>query len=304
MVTCNYLRISVTDRCNLRCIYCSPDGRVKKVAPSNFLRPNEIIDTVSLLAEMGFANVRLTGGEPLLRKDICGLIEKIRKIPGIEDVSMTTNGLLFADSAKELKSAGLSRVNISLDSLKPERFAALTGVNGFSAVWRSVMKALELSLTPVKINTVLFKGINDDEIFDFAELTKSYDLDVRFIEHMGKGPYIANTAVFEKLKTRYAFGDKKYDSRGYGPAEYVNISGAKGFIGFISPNTKNFCKTCGRLRLSCDGKLYPCLFSPSHMDLKRAGAAPDNNIKKEIVRLIAGKSGQRRSSANMCCFGG
>lgn len=329
--TYNYLRISVTDKCNLNCLYCRPKERVRKMAHHDLLRYEEMVDFVSLLAGLGVKYVRLTGGEPLVRRGLPVLIGKLKEVPGIEEVSMTTNGLLFADYAEELKDAGLDRVNISLDTLKPGRFEYLTQVNpvgcgGLEPVWRAIMRAIELGLAP-KINVVLFEGINDDELFDFAELTRKYDLTVRFIEYMGRPEgrngfrFVSNHEVFERLRGRYRFSGGEKGSGGHygffkgnGPAKYIRLPGAKGCLGFISPNTDCFCDDCNRLRLSCDGKLYPCLFSPHYLDVRGLvrGGAGGETIRGEVGRLMEAKprftyrdrGKNSPSNLDMCYFGG
>jgi cyclic pyranopterin phosphate synthase len=218
-------------------------------------------------------------------------------LPPIEEVALTTNGILFREKAEELKEAGLNRVNISLDTLRPDRYVAITGEDAFDSVWRSVLTALELNFSPVKINVVLFEGLNDDEILDFAELTRKYPLSVRFIEYMETAgerdgyKYVSNEVVFERLKSRYEMVEGQQNPRGNGPAKYISIRGAEGRIGFISPKTDCFCDSCNRLRLSCDGKLYPCLFSSHCLDVRVLirGGKGDKEIADEISKLMEDK---------------
>lgn len=302
---CDYLRVSVTDRCNLNCSYCG-DGQS---APSSGehavpLDAGEIGNIITSLLPLGIKRVRLTGGEPLLRGDICKIISNIKNIPEIGDIAMTTNGILFSESANELKQAGLKRVNISLDTLNRGRYTGLTGVDGLDAAMGAIHKAIELRLSPVKVNVVLLNGINDDEIMDFAELTLKYPIDVRFIEYMGRGRmgrelhYIPSENVLRHLKDNFKILDEPYDSVGGGPARYVKIDGARGFIGFISPNSENFCGSCTRLRLSSDGRLFPCLFSKNYIDIRRLMNIGD------ISNITELKAGFKRENVNMCYFGG
>lgn len=320
----NYLRISVTDRCNLSCNYCSSGRSAANIQSSDLLTFEEIEEFVRKMTVSGIKYVRLTGGEPLLRKDLPILVGMLKRVPGIEEVSMTTNGILFAEHALELKKAGLDRVNISLDTLKPDRFRELThihlrGGGGFEAVWRSVMNAIELDLRPVKINVILFKGINDDEVLDFVELAKKYDVVVRFIEYMGKTEYesvlngevksfILRQAQDEREAANpFTLSLSKSGVVGHGPAKYIKIAGSKGAIGFISPVTEPFCKDCNRLRLSSDGKLYPCLFSEKYIDMKVWMRNKENVIPAPAGDWSAsgGKvRTQDRKRLDMCYIGG
>lgn len=264
----DYLRVSVTERCNLNCIYCKP--RLCTNAWRKPLTTDKLVACIARLVEGGVKRVRLTGGEPLVRPDITGLIKKIRKIsPEVEDISITTNGLLLKNLIDDLKSAGLQRINISLDALDPITFKKITGADSFGAVWSAVLKAVSSGFKRIKLNTVLLKGVNDSSIFDFAELTMRYDLDVRFIEYMGRGnlQYVSSNEILGRLKERYQLEIAYYPFDGGGPAEYMKIPNAKGFLGFISPNTRNFCSRCTRLRLSADGRLFTCLFSTSYIDM-------------------------------------
>lgn len=270
----NYLRISVTDRCNLRCQYCRPMARGEFLPHGELLTFEEILQVVEVLAAHGVRKVRLTGGEPLLRKGLADLVAAIGSVQGIEDLSLTTNGVLLAQYAKKLKEAGLRRVNVSLDSLRPERFASITQRDAFGRVWEGIEAALAVGLEPVKVNVVAIRGFNDDEIEDFARLTFDLPLHVRFIEFMPVGPnrweqqrVIPCDEILERVKAiglllPVPSGDTD------GPARRFRLKGAKGELGFISPLSSHFCSRCNRLRLTPDGKLRACLFSDHEVDLK------------------------------------
>ena len=286
-----YLRISITDRCNLRCVYCMPEEGVPALRHGEVLSYEEIIRIVRVAAGAGIKKVRLTGGEPLIRKDVASLIRQIAAVPGIEDLALTTNGILLEKMAGEQAQAGLKRINVSLDSLVPERFEKLTRGADLSAVLSGIAMAERAGFLPIKINMVPIHGLNADEIQDFARLTLAKPWHIRFIEFMPIGA----RAMWDEtkvVKTREvmdaisALGElEPVESReNDGPARHFRLPGAKGLLGFISPLTAHFCGTCNRLRLTADGKLRPCLFSESEIDLKtpmRAGCDDD-----ELVRLL------------------
>jgi GTP 3',8-cyclase len=293
----NYLRISVTDRCNLRCVYCMPESGVALMSHYDILSYEEIFSIVKAAAELGITRVRLTGGEPLVRAGLPDLVSLIDSIDTIEDISLTTNGILLAEYAVELKEAGLRRVNVSLDTLKPERFQKITRCGTLNKTLEGIKAAEEAGLTPVKINMVVMAGVNDDELTDFAMKTVKDGWNVRFIELM---PSTANEPVSAKLvpvsemKKRIDTLGKLEPARievGNGPARYFRLPGAKGTIGFISPVTEHFCFQCNRLRLTADGKLRPCLLNDEEIDLKTPlrGGAPAEELKKLIAQAIASK---------------
>jgi len=284
-----YLRISVTQKCNLKCLYCGTgdEGGPDCLA---YITPEEYGKIVSAMAELGIRRVRITGGEPLMRKDICGIIRHISKVRGIEDISLTTNGILLRNMAGELKSAGLKRVNISLDSLKKERFNYITGGGRLEDVLEGIQKAMGAGLNPVKINTVLIKGVNDDEIDDFINLAKDNPLEVRFIELMPIGPYgeensgriIYNSSIIKERKQLIFCGDTPAGS----PAEYYRIEGYKGRIGFISPMSHKFCDSCNRIRLTCDGKIKPCLGNNGEVDVTEILRQQPEKLAEFIRKVI------------------
>lgn len=287
-----YLRVSVTDRCNLRCVYCMPASGVPNIPHEEILRYEEIVRIVRLAVEMGIVHVRLTGGEPLVRKDIVELVRELAAIPGLDDLAMTTNGILLAKYAQPLAEAGLKRVNISLDTLSPERFQRITRLGSLERTLAGHQAALDAGLRPVKVNTVVVRGLNDDEIIDLARLTMQPDWHLRFIEMMplGEGAHWTGDGVVPTAEIRArvaaAFGELTPVSKagpGVGPARYYQLPGAEGTLGFISPVTEHFCFTCNRLRLTSDGKILPCLLSDLSFDLRtpmRAGA--DDATMREI----------------------
>ena len=273
----NYLRISVTDRCNFRCRYCMPEEGVQNLEHGKILSLEDYTRLARVAARVGISKIRLTGGEPLVRKNITRLVECLADIDGIDDIAMTTNGLLFPALAQELKAAGLKRVNISLDTLKEERFAYITRRGGLSSVLQAISKALELGMDPVKINVVAIRGFNDDEIGDLARLAYDHPLHIRFIEFMPVGDLlfwepermIPSDEIRMELQNYYELSPEK-TVEGNGPARYYKISGGAGSIGFISPMSHQFCSECNRIRLTADGKLRGCLYEKQEVDLKQA----------------------------------
>lgn len=291
----DYLRISVTDRCNLKCIYCMPDKGLKYFSSSEYLTTEEITRFVRIANKHGLRKVRITGGEPLLRDDILSLISSIKSI-GINDLSITTNGIKLAAMAQELKYAGLDRVNISLDTLISSKYRDITRGGEISHIWKAIEKAEIAGLYPIKINIVPIKGINDNEITDFAALTITKDYHVRFIEFMPIGKsrlwtkdnYIQMKEVMEKVSSLGELTPLEF--KGKGPSRNFRLKGAKGIIGFISPITNCFCDFCNRLRLTAHGKIRPCLFSNIEIDIKAAlrEGLSDNELEEllnEAVRV-------------------
>jgi cyclic pyranopterin phosphate synthase len=288
--TIDYMRISITDRCNLRCVYCMPSGGIKFLDHSDILRYEEIVRVLRVAVQTGVRKVRITGGEPLARRNITGLIKMIRSIEGIQQLSLTTNGILLERYAEELADAGLDRVNVSLDSLKPERYREITRGGDLHAVLRGIEAAERAGLTPVKINMVPIRGLNDDEIGEFAKMTLTAPYQVRFIEFMpfveedmwNKDHFISTEDIQSRVEQIGAL--VPVEMKKAGPARCFKFDGAAGIVGFISPISNHFCKECNRLRLTADGKLRPCLFSETEIDLKpslRSGGTDD-----EIRRLI------------------
>ncbi len=271
----NYLRISVTDRCNLRCIYCMPEEGIKLFPHHEILTYEEIIKIVRASKQVGIDTIRITGGEPLIRKNLPYLIEKINEIEGIKDLAITTNGILLWKLLPQLTKAGLKRVNISLDSLKRERFFKITRQDALDDVLKSIEKCLEASLMPIKINMVVIKDINHDEILDFVKFTEKKPIIVRFIEYMPWGSIdkwdkervIKATEIKDIIEKE--FGKLlPVSAISKGPAVNYYIQGFKGNIGFITPLSEHFCGNCNRIRLTADGKLRLCLFSQNEIDIK------------------------------------
>ncbi|HWJ03259.1 MAG TPA: GTP 3',8-cyclase MoaA [Verrucomicrobiae bacterium] len=294
----NYLRISVTDRCNLRCVYCMPEDGVQLAGHDEVLSIEEIVKIVQSAVRVGIRKVRLTGGEPLVRKGIMHLIKSIDNIPEIDDIALTTNGILLPEMAAGLKTAGLKRVNVSLDTLSPQKFTKITRGGELSKVWLGIEKARDAGFDPIKINTVMIRGLNDDELWDFVDLSRKLSLHIRFIELMPIGTselwagdsYISTNELIETIRGRYELIPAK-EVAGSGPARYYRIPGALGTIGFISPISNHFCSECNRLRLTTEGQLRPCLHSPHEIDLRNPlrGGASEPELANIIRQAIDSK---------------
>lgn len=302
-----YLRISVTDKCNLRCVYCMPEHGLPWLKHEQILSYEEIAEIVRVMAGMGLRRVRLTGGEPLVRRDLPSLVRMIRAIPEIEDISLSTNAVLLADFAAELKEAGVQRLNISLDSLRAERVDAVARRDGyFKQIMGGIAAAERLGFEPLKINVVLMRGRNDDEIEDFARLTRVHPWHVRFIEVMpvednldvSEHEYVSALEILDRLHT-IAKLKPVQGPLGNGPATYFQYDGAPGSIGVITPMSHNYCDRCNRMRLTADGQLRPCLFGEIQTNLRdalRSGAplepliAHTLTIKPERHYLIQGSA--------------
>ena len=265
-----YLRISVTDKCNLRCRYCMPEDGVCKKEHADMLTEDEIITAVKAAASLGITKLRITGGEPLVKKNIVSICRRAAEVEGIREVCLTTNGVLLPQLAKPLKEAGVKRLNLSLDTLNPEKYAYITRVGKMEAFRAGLDAAFEAGFEKIKINAVLIGGFNDDEIVPMAELTKQYPLDMRFIELMpmydsgdfGMDAYVPYSRVLEKLPEAVEV------PRDGGVAKLYRLPDAKGNIGLISPVSAHFCGECNRLRLTADGKLKPCLHSADEYSIK------------------------------------
>jgi cyclic pyranopterin phosphate synthase len=290
----NYLRISVTDRCNLRCLYCMPPEGVPQMSHNDILSYEEIRTIVQAAAELGINKIRLTGGEPLVRAELPELIKMLSQIEGIQELSLTTNGTLLKNHALELKQSGLSRINVSLDTLKPDKFQYITRLGRLKDVLEGIETAKEAGFEPVKINTVVMRNINDDEILDFARMTYEDGWHVRFIELMPfKG--VAEFVPSNELRQHIGLLGKLEPCEpiaGNGPAIYDRLSGASGTIGFISPLTEpSFCSRCNRMRLTPDGKLRPCLMGEDEIDLRTPlrNNASTEELKRFILKALASK---------------
>lgn len=272
----DYLRVSVTDRCNLACVYCKPRTAMKTLAHSDILSYEEIRRLVAVASPLGISHVRITGGEPLVRRNIVSFIASLRDIPGIEDISVTTNGVLLEEMAAGLRAAGIRRLNISLDTLDPKRFTAITGSDLWSRVWRGIETAEQAGFQPIKLNMVPVRGVNDDEVVSFARLTLDRQIHVRFIEFMPIGAHdrwhtdACVSADQVRAAIEAVFGPLEPAGAGAsaGPSQNFRIPGGRGVIGFITPISRHFCDTCRRLRLTADGKIRPCLLSDTEIDIK------------------------------------
>jgi GTP 3',8-cyclase len=270
-----YLRVSVTDRCNLRCVYCMPEAGLPWIAKPDILTYEEIESIVRAAASIGVRSIRLTGGEPLIRRDLHRLVGMIAAVPGIDDIALSTNALLLADQAPVLAAAGLRRVNISLDTLHDNRFTAIARRPGLNRVLAGIDAALAAGLTPVKINCVVMRGANDDELEAFAELTRERAVHVRFIEVMPvtenvelqRDTWVSSDEVLTRLR---ALGELRPvpNPHGNGPARTFAYDSAPGTVGVISPLAHDYCETCNRVRLSADGRLKLCLFGDNMIDLR------------------------------------
>lgn len=299
----DYLRVSVTDRCNLRCIYCNPLGDYGLMQRDEILTFEEIRRIVGLFVECGISKVRLTGGEPLVRRNIVQLVHKLAAITGVEELSLTTNGVFLEQMAGELKAAGLRRVNISVDSLRREGYRLITGFDLLEKVTKGIYKAVEIGLTPVRINTVVLKGINEQDVAALAQLTVETPIAVRFIEYCPTNNstkpgtcFVPNSRVRRIIESRFGPLAATVVANANGPAVYFKIKGAAGTIGFISGKSTFFCHLCNRLRMTSDGKVRPCLYSAHHYDLKkpiRCGAS-DKQILDLLKKIISEKANYTR----------
>ncbi len=293
----NYLRISITDRCNLRCIYCNPRSSQKKLQHKDILRYEEILRIARIGVSLGINKIRITGGEPLARKGCCDFLEHLAAIDGLKDISLTTNGVLLKQHIDRIASAGIKRLNISLDTLNPEKYQNITGHDVFKQVWEGIELALQKGFDPIKLNVVVINGINDEDLTELAKLSFKYPFHIRFIELMPIGKTSALFAnpllVPEIMKKIQIFGDLipiEKDTND-GPAMRYRFKDAMGEIGFISPVSKHFCKDCNRLRLTADGHILTCLLSDICEDIKaplRQGLL-DNDLKAVFLKAVARK---------------
>ncbi len=292
-----YLRLSLTDQCNLRCRYCTP-GAGQKLRRAALLRYEELLRFVRIAVDLGVRKVRLTGGEPLLRHEVLPFITDLAAVPGLADIRITTNGVLLEQCAEGLYAAGIRKLNISLDTLQPERYREITGADLFSQVWRGIERAQELGFEKIKLNVVALRGVNDDEFIDLARLTLTRPWQVRFIEFMPVGGaavwdrsrYISSSEIMERLG---ALGElvPAADSGINGPARLYRLPGSLGSLGFISPISNHFCDRCNRLRLTAEGMLRSCLLSDQQTDLKTIlrDGGDDEAIRRAILEAIRHK---------------
>ena len=291
--TIEYLRLSVTDRCDLRCNYCMPEGFKDFEVPEDWLSFAEIERVIRVFGELGTRRIRITGGEPLVRKNLAELATRLAALPGIEDLSLSSNATRLQKQAAPLKQAGISRINISLDTLRADRFKEITG-GKIDKVLKGLMAAKEAGFQPVKINMVVMRGVNDDEVEDMVQFCIEHDFTLRFIETMPMGDtgrnaslqYIPLNEIHDRLAKKYPLIKANMD--GGGPARYVRVEGTELRIGFITPMSQHFCDTCNRVRLSVDGTLYLCLGQEASYPLRellRAGIT-DEELKQHILKAI------------------
>ena len=294
----DYLRVSVTDRCNLRCIYCMPPEGVPLLSHRDILSFEEILLVVRAAVETGMDKVRITGGEPLVRAGIVELVRMISAVKGIRDISMTTNGLLLDRYAAKLAEAGLQRINVSLDTLRPDRFRHITRTGDLADALRGLESARKAGLNPVKINVVPMQGVNDDEIRDFARMTMEEGWNVRFIELMplnGAAGLVPSSLLRREIEMLGTL-EPHYGMAGNGAAKYFRLPGAAGTLGFIEPISEPFCSQCNRLRLSASGTLLPCLFSTDGIDVRTPirNGATQADVKRLLADAIAAKPEMHR----------
>eukprot|EP00958_Prasinococcus_capsulatus_P014327 scaffold1504_cov417-Prasinococcus_capsulatus_cf.AAC.67 len=298
----NYLRISLTERCNLRCLYCMPEDGVELTPSDKLLTPEELERIASLFADSGMNKIRLTGGEPLVRKDAVDIARRLGAVEGVSSMSITTNGLTLERNLEALKEAGVTKLNVSLDTLVEDKFEELTRRKGHSRVVNAIEKACVMGFGPVKVNVVLMKGFNDDEILDFVEWTKDRDVNVRFIEYMPfagnewasrrgkKGDLVPYKQMLETITTKYKLSRMSDDAHEVAKNFYVD--GHKGSVSFVTSMTEHFCSGCNRLRIMADGNLKVCLFGDAEISLRdaiRAGCTDD-----ELRRIITGAVKRKR----------
>lgn len=314
----DYLRISVTNRCNLRCIYCMPERGIINKPHSELLTFEEIIQIVKACVSLGIDKIRLTGGEPLVRKDLVDLINSLNNIDGIKDIAMTTNGILLNGRADELKNAGLNRINVSLNSLRPDKYRFITRQGSLGEVLEGIRQTLDAGFSPIKINVLLLDGINEDEIADFLRLTFENSLCIRFLEFMPINSFyrmenfVSGRAVLDIAKRFCEVEDAGV--LGHGPARVYKFKNALGTFGMITPISNKFCTSCNRLRLTSDGFLKVCLHSDLKVDLR--GPLRKCANREELIDLVKSaismkpkehsldKDGAGAQEFSMCQIGG
>ena len=308
----NYLRISVTDRCNLRCAYCLPGEDIPRLRHEDVLRYEEILRVARVAAGLGITKVRVTGGEPLVRRGVIDFLAELARIPGIRDLSLTTNGLLLKENAGRLRAAGVARVNVSMDTLDPGRYRDITGVDAFEQAWEGIRASQAHGFHPIKINVVALRGVNDDELPALARLSLDLPLHVRFIEFMpiGRARFAGAPLLFPEIMERISVIGRLLPVEGSpldGPAHRYRFDGAQGEVGFIPAISHHFCSRCNRLRLTADGHLRPCLLSDRHEDVKgplRSGGT-DADIVEIFLRATLHKPSDHNLAvgepAHVCC---
>jgi cyclic pyranopterin phosphate synthase len=306
----NYLRVSITDRCNLRCFYCTAWGAWEKLPAPEILRYEELLRLAAVATQVGLRKIRVTGGEPLVRRGVVDFLKGLKEVSGLEEMCLTTNGVLLNDLAPALYATGLRHLNLSLDTLRRDRYLKLTGSDNLLEVRAGLARAAALGFRPLKINCVVLKGINDDELLDFALLAREHPYQVRFIEfmpavdHKRWARHFFPMAEVRRLLEVLGPQEARQPATNAGPAQIYRIPGFRGELGFISSMSEHQCLTCNRLRLTAAGQLRPCLFAGQEVDLKgplRQGATDEGlaSLFEEAVQLKPGESKNRASGASL-----
>lgn len=297
--TINYLRLSVTDRCNLRCQYCMPAGGVSRLGHDDILRYEELLLVARMAVELGVEKVRVTGGEPLVRKGIIPFLKQLGALQGLKEVTLTTNGLLLDEMAAPLKAAGVERLNVSLDSLQPQTYAAITRGGDFARVLAGLERAEQVGLR-LKLNMVVMRGINDREIDDFAALSLDRPWSIRFIEYMPtirevgwRNRVLPGRDVLNRLQQSFSLTPLS-NTRLCGPAKPYRIRGAAGTLGIITPMSDHFCSDCNRIRVTAQGLVKSCLLSDQSLDLKPSLVQGDQAVRESLALVISGKGAQHQ----------
>jgi GTP 3',8-cyclase len=297
----NYLRLSVTDRCNLRCSYCMPAVGVEKLSHAEVLSYSDLLRISTEAVAAGIEKIRVTGGEPLVRKGILEFLTRLGALTGLKELVLTTNGLLLKEMAQGLRDAGVQRLNISLDSLKPETFASITRGGSLGLVLEGIDAAERAGFPPHKINVVVMRGVNDAEILDFVRLSIERPYSVRFIEYMptcGDGDWralcVPGSEIMERIAAHFSI-EQRASSERSGPAKNFRVQGALGSLGIITPMTGHFCDACNRLRVTASGMAKGCLFNGAGVDLRPVLATgSDALLRREIQRIVEGKPGRHQ----------
>ncbi len=293
----DYLRVSITDRCNLRCQYCNPHSFLPKLSHKDILSYEEILRIIRVGTELGISKVRITGGEPLVRKGVYKFIKKVTQVKGITDVSLTTNGVLLKENIHKIKESDIKRINISLDTLNRNKYKFITGFDYFNQVREGIESAYQYGFNPIKINVVLMRNINDNELKDFAQLSLLYPFQIRFIEYMpfgtainGKDWYISTVEIKKRIKRAGELFELPVDDE-CGHVKRYRFENGKGEIGFISPISNHFCDKCNRIRLTASGRLRPCLLSGNDIDIKSAlrSNATDRELSDIFIKAVNAK---------------
>ena len=316
----NYLRVSITDRCNLRCVYCTPPDGERRLRHRDILRYEELLRIVRIAIKLGIKKIRLTGGEPFVRKGVQEFIPRLTSIKGLDDVSLTTNGVYLKENLEMLKAAGIKRINVSIDSLNRVKFKRITRFDYLTKVWEGIEKARDIGFYPIKLNVVIMKGINDNEVLDFGRLAIEHPYHIRFIECMPVGfesnslAFIPNSEIEKTLVHKFGPLIPVSPGQNDGPAERYRFDGGKGEIGLISPISNSFCQHCNRLRLTANGMLLPCLLSNIEVDIKdplRKGCL-DEELIEVFLKAVKEKpechvlnfDNNQKVHRKMCSIGG